>query len=278
MENKTGIVHKFAYSFFDFKAYKDFLSQGLLKALFYLFIVSTIFSTLGNISTLATLNDDVTRLENKYVKEAPEFELKNGVLSIDSKEPVVYKYTGDSPILNILIKDFTLGDVLIADTNGTTDVSSLDEYNSGTYINSTSIHSKKNGSIIASINFSENTSIALNKDMLTSYFSLLKVAFALSLLIVGPMLAFINNLAAIFIIIGPMTLIFSKNSKENLGYLKCCIISIYSITLPLVLESLATITNLYSSEFVFVFYIVAFLYSSLAVKNLGSHKKIDTVL
>ena len=104
--------------------------------------------------------------------------------------------------------------------------------------------------------------------MLTSYFSLLKVAFALSLLIVGPMLAFINNL----------TLIFSKNSKENLGYLKCCIISIYSITLPLVLESLATITNLYSSEFVFVFYIVAFLYSSLAVKNLGSHKKIDTVL
>ena len=244
MENKTGIVHKFAYSFFDFKAYKDFLSQGLLKALFYLFIVSTIFSTLGNISTLSTLNDDVTRLENKYVKEAPEFELKNGVLSIDSKEPVIYKYTGDSPILNILIKDFTLGDVLIADTNGTTDVSSLDEYNSGTYINSTSIHSKKNGSIIASINFSENTSIALNKDMLTSYFSLLKVAFALSLLIVGPMLAFINNLAAIFIIIGPMTLIFSKNSKENLGYLKCCIISIYSITLPLVLESLATITNL----------------------------------
>lgn len=249
-----------------------------MKALFYLFIVSTIFSTLGNISTLGTLNDDVTRLENKYVKEAPEFELKNGVLSIDSKEPVIYKYTGDSPILNILIKDFTLGDVLIADTNGTTDVSSLDEYNSGTYINSTSIYSKKNGSIIASINFSENTSIALNKDMLTSYFSLLKVAFALSLLIVGPMLAFINNLAAIFIIIGPMTLIFSKNSKENLGYLKCCIISIYSITLPLVLESLATITNLYSSEFVFVFYIVAFLYSSLAVKNLGSHKKIDTVL
>ena len=278
MENKTGIVHKFAYSFFNFKAYKDFLSQGLLKALFYLFIVSTIFSTLGNISTLSTLNDDVTRLENKYVKEAPEFELKNGVLSIDSKEPVIYKYTGDSPILNILIKDFTLGDVLIADTNGTTDVSSLDEYNSGTYIHSTSIYSKKNGSIIASINFSENTSIALNKDLLTSYFSLLKVAFALSLLIVGPMLAFINNLAAIFIIIGPMTLIFSKNSKENLGYLKCCIISIYSITLPLVLESLATITNLYSSEFVFVFYIVAFLYSSLAVKNLGSHKKIDTVL
>ena len=38
MFEEAGIVHKFAYSFFDFKAYKDFLSQGLLKALFYLFI------------------------------------------------------------------------------------------------------------------------------------------------------------------------------------------------------------------------------------------------
>lgn len=278
MKNKIGIVHKFAYSFFNFKAYKNFLSQGLLKALFYLFIVSTIFSTLGNINTLGTLNDDITRLENKYVKEAPEFDLKSGVLSIHSKEPVIYKYDGESPILNVLIKDFTIGDVLIADTNGTTDVSSLDNYESGTYINSTSIYAKRNGSIIASINFSENTSLTLNKDILKSSFSLLKEAFTLSLLIVSPIFTFICNLVAIFIIIGPMTLIFSKKSEEKLGYIQCCIISMYSVTLPIVLESLATITNLYSSEFTFIFYIISFIYSSLAVKNLGSNKKTDTVL
>lgn len=275
---KMGIVQKFAYSFFNFKAYKNFLSQGLLKAVFYLFLVSTIFSTLGNISTLNVFNDDVTRLENKYVKESPEFELKNGVLSIDSKEPVIYKYTGDSPILSILIKDITLGDVLIADTNGTTDVSALDNYYNGTYINSTSIYSKRNGKIIGSIDFSENSSLTLNKKTLKNYFTLFKTAFAFSLLILNPILAFFNNLAAVFIIIGPMTLIFSRNFKEKLGYLQCCIIAMYSLTLPLLLESLATITNIYPSEFVFVFYIVAFLYSSLAVKNIGSAKKIDTIL
>lgn len=278
MENKTGIVHKFAYSFFNFKAYKNFLSQGLLKALFYLFIVSTIFSTLANISTLNTLNDDVTRLENKFVKEAPEFELKNGILSMDSKEPVIYKYTGDSQILNILINDLLLGDVLIVDTNGTTDISSLDKYENGTYINSTSIYAKKNGSIIASIDFSENISINLNKDFVISYFSLLKEAFALSLLIVSPILALINNLFAIFVIIGPITLTFSRNLKQNLTYIQCCIIGIYSITLPIILESLSTIANIYSSESMLIFYIVALTYSFIAIKNLNSQKKIDTVL
>lgn len=278
MEKKTGIVHKFAYSFYNFKAYKEFLSQGLLRGIFYLFLVSILFSTLGNISTLSVLNDDVTRLENKYVKESPEFELKDGVLSIDSNEPVIYKYTGDSPILNILINNFTIGDVLIADTSGTTDVSALDDYYSGTYINSTSIYSKKNGEMIGSINFSENISLAFTKETLQPYFSILKAAFAFSILVVNPILEFFNNLAAVFMIVGPMTLLFSKNFKEKLSYLQCCIIAMYSLTLPLMLESLATITNIFSSEFVFVFYIVSFLYSSLAVKNIGSTKKIDTVL
>ena len=236
MENRIGIVHKFAYSLFDFKAYRKFLSQGLLKGIFYLFLVSTIFSTLGNISTLSVFNDDVTRLENKYVKESPEFELKNGVLSIDSKEPIIYKYTGDSPILNMLIKDFTIGDVLIADTSGTTDVSALDDYYDGTYINSTSIYSKKNGEIIGCIDFSENNSLALNKQTLRHSFPILKAIFAISFLLVGPIVAFFNNLAAIFIIIGPMTLMFSRNFKEKLTYLQCCIIAMYSLTLPLVLE------------------------------------------
>ena len=273
-----GIVHKFAYSFFDFKAYRKFLSQGLLKGIFYLFLVSLVFSTLGNISTLSVFNDDVTRLENKYVKEAPEFELKDGVLSIDSAEPIIYKYTGDSPILSMLIKNFTIGDVLIADTSGKTDVSALDDYSNATYINSTSISLKKNGQIIGTINFSENTSLELNKQTLENYFSILNTVFAISLLLIGPIVAFLNNLITIFIMIGPITFMYSRNFKANLTYLQCCIIAMYGLTLPLVLEALATITNMYTSEFAFIFFIVAFIYSTLAIKNIGSSKKIDTVL
>ena len=278
MENKIGIVHKFAYSFFNFKSYKNFVSQGLLRGLFYLFLVSTIFSTLGNISTLSVFNDDVTRLENKYVKEAPEFELKDGVLSINSEEPIIYKYTGDSPILSMLIKDFTIGDVLIADTSGKTDVSALDEYNDGTYIDSTSISLKKNGQIMGKINFSDNTSLTLNKQILEHSFSILKTTFAISFLLVGPIVAFFNNLITIFLLIGPITIMYCRNFKAKLTYLQCCILGRYALTLPLVLESLATITNMYTSGFSFLFFIIAFIYSTLAIKSIGSTKKIDTVL
>ena len=46
-----GFGHKFAYSFFDFAAYKEFLVQGLGKSILYLFLVTLIFSTIANIGT-----------------------------------------------------------------------------------------------------------------------------------------------------------------------------------------------------------------------------------
>lgn len=278
MKNNTGFVHKFAYSIFNFKFYREFLSQGLFKAILYLFIISAVFSTLGNISILNIFNDDITRLENKYVKESPEFELKNGVLSIDSEEPVIYKYDGDSPILNTLIKDFTIGDVLISDTSGNSDVSILDDYNNGTYIDSKSIYAKKNGEIIASIDFSQNNSLIINKETLRGYFPLLKKSFNAALLLVTPIVEFIDNLLSIFLIIGPMILILSKNLNQKISYRDSSVIGIYAMTLPIILESLATITNIRSDVFVFIFYIITLFYGIFAIKSIQTTKKIDTIL
>ncbi|WP_294373340.1 DUF1189 domain-containing protein [uncultured Clostridium sp.] len=278
MKNKLGILHKFAYSLFDFKIYREFLSQGLLKAIFYLFLMTTIFSTLSNISTLNVFNDDMTRLENKYIKESPEFELKDGNLNINLDGPVIYKYTGDSPILQLLINYGAIGDVLVADTSGTTDISILDDYSSGTYINASSISFKKQGKIIANINFSDNKTLSVNKELLIPVFSSFKTMFTITFFILNPLLSFINNLAALFIIIGPMTFLMRTNSKHNLKYSQCCIIGAYSMTLPLIFESLVTITGIFTSEYTFVFYVISMLYCTLALRNIESTKKIDTVL
>lgn len=278
MKNKTNFIHKFAYSIFDFKAYREFLSQGVFRAILYLFIVSAVFSTLSNISILNTFNDDITRLENKYVKESPEFELKNGVLSLDSNEPVIYKYTGDSPILNVLLKDFFIGDVLISDTSGNSDVSILNNYQNGTYIDSKSIYSKKNGQIIASIDFSNNTSLTLNKQSLTGYFDLFKKSFDTAFLIINPIAKFLDNLISALILIGPMILVLSRNLKQKLRYRDCLIIGIYSMTLPIILNSLSTILNMFTSEFTFIFYVLTLFYSIFAIRGISSTRKIDTLL
>ncbi|MGN0143599.1 MAG: DUF1189 domain-containing protein [Clostridium sp.] len=278
MKNNTNFIHNFAYSIFNFKSYREFLSQGLFKAILYLFIVSAVFSTLGNISILNTFNDDITRLENKYIQESPEFELKNGVLTIDSEEPVIYKYTGDSPILSIFIKDFLIGDVLISDTSGNSDVSILNDYTNGTYIDSKSIYAKKNGEIIANIDFSQNNSLTLNKESLTGYFQLFKNTFDIVLLIVNPIVKFLDNLISVFVIIGPMTLILSRNLKQKLSYRESSIIGIYAMTLPIILNSLMTVLDIYISEFAFIFYMLTLFYSIFAIRGINSTKKIDTIL
>ena len=273
MKNKTGIVHKFAYSIYNFKEYKNFLSQGLFSAILYLFLVSLVFSTLGNISNLRMINDDVTRLENVFVKESPEFELKDGVLSIDSEAPVIYKYNSEFSLSRA-----TLGDVFISDTSGTTDISVLDDYDNATYINSTSLYAKRNGQIIFSFDFADFNYLTFTKETFRHYFSVLKITFVLTLLIINPLLDFINILAAIFIVLGPMGLMLSKNFKQKIGYLQCCIIGMYAVTLPIILKSLATILDIYSFEFTLVFYGISFIYATMAIKNMDMPKKIDTIL
>lgn len=273
MKNKTGIVHRFAYSIYNFKEYKNFLSQGLFKAILYLFLVSLVFSTLGNISTLSMINDDVTRLENIFVKESPEFELKDGVLSIDSETPVIYEYDSEFSLSRA-----TLGDVFISDTSGTTDISVLDNYDNVTYINSSSLYAKRSGQIIFSFDFADFDYLTFTKETFRAYFSVLKITFVFTLLIINPLLDFINILATIFIVLGPMTLMFSKNFKQKMGYLQCCIIGMYAVTLPLVLRSLATILDIYTLEFTLVFYGISFIYSTMAIKNMDMSKKIDTVI
>ena len=60
MKTKMGFRHKFAYSFFDFAAYKEFLVQGLGKSILYIFLVTLIFSTITNINTIDKFNSEIS--------------------------------------------------------------------------------------------------------------------------------------------------------------------------------------------------------------------------
>ena len=95
MKTKMGFGHKFAYSFFDFAAYKEFLVQGFGKSILYLFLVTLIFSTLANIGTINTLTSEVSNLQDNLTHNAPNFEFKNSLLTVDSDKPIYYKYHSD---------------------------------------------------------------------------------------------------------------------------------------------------------------------------------------
>ena len=281
MKNKMRIGHKFAYSFYDFSAYKEFLRQGLGKAIFYVFLVTVIFSTLGNVRTVSVFNDDMSRFELKFNKESPDFEYKDGKLTMDYDGPIHYNYTGDSPILSIFINDLLINGNLIVDTSGQTDISVLDSYKRGTYIDSETINIKTDAHNITTLNLKDyfksdmldSNDMTINKALVSSSLPLLTKMFDFSILVVNPIIAFLNNLCAAFIILGPLTIIISKNLNMKLTYKNACTLSLYAMTMPLLIESLSIVSGLYIPDYGILFYAIALIYCSLALKNIKKSDK-----
>ncbi|MCE5219737.1 MAG: DUF1189 domain-containing protein [Clostridium sp.] len=257
MKNKIGFMHKFAYSFFDFAAYKEFLVQGLGKSILYIFLVTLIFSTITNINTIGKFNSEVSSMQAIFIHSAPNFELKNGLLSVESDSPIYYKHNGEQ---------------LIVDTSGKTSKSILDPYSDAIYINSDEITIRQNYSTLQTLKFTDFTEFNLTNKTLQSALSILKTIFPIILLIFEPIFSFLLNLISGFLILGPLCLNISSIMGVKLKYSKTCTLSFYAMTLPLLLESLLNISEIDLPEFSVIFYIVALIYCGLAIKEI---KNID---
>lgn len=288
MKKRMGIVHKFAYSFYDFSAYKEFLIQGLGKSIFYVFLVTIVFSTLSNIQIVSEFNDNISRIENKFNKESPDFQYKDGKLTMDYDGPIHYKYDGDSPILSMFINEGLINGNLIIDTSGKTNASALDPYSEGTYVDSDSITIKNSDDKVTTTKLKDlfktdivNTDdVTIDKASILSSFPILNEIFDISMFISYPIISFLSNLCAVFFILGPLTLILSKNLDMNLTYKNACTLSFYAMTMPLLLESLTTVAGLYSAEYSVIFYGIALIYCFLALRNIkkSNNTKINALL
>jgi len=253
-----GFMHKFAYSFFDFSTYKEFLVQGLGKSILYIFLVTLIFSTITNINTISIFKSEIANIQEKFVQSAPNFELKNGLFIIDSDEPIYYKHDGEQ---------------LIVDTSGKTNKSILDSYSNGVYINSSELTIRQNYITQKTIKFSDFTEVTLTNRYIQSILSSLIIILPIILLLLNPIIAFLLNLISGFLILGPLTLNISSIMGVKLNYSKACTLSFYAMTLPLLLEALLDISGIALPEFIAIFYIIALIYCGLAINEIKNTDK-----
>lgn len=252
-----GFRHKLAYSFFDLTAYKEFLRQGLGKSIFYIFLVTIIFSTIVNIVTLSSFNSDISKVQAKFINEAPNFTLENGVLSIDSTQPIYYKHDGQT---------------LIVDTSGATTLSALSPYNNGVYIDANSITFRQNYHTLKTLKFSDFADIGANNSTFGEALSIFKFMYNVTLLFIDPILSFLENLFSVFLILGPGTLIISSIIGFKLNYSKSCTLSFYAMTSSILIEALLNVAEIDIPEFYILYYIIALIYCVLAIKKI---KNID---
>ena len=257
MKTKMRFGHKFAYSFFDFAAYKEFLVQGLGKSILYIFLVTLIFSTITNINIIDNFSSEISSIQATFIKSAPNIELKNGLLSVDSNEPIYYKHDGE---------------LLIVDTSGKTNKSILDSYSNGFYINSDEITIRQNYSTLQTLKFTDYSGLDLTNKTLQDSLAILKIIFPIILLVFSPIISFLMNLISVFVILGPISLNISSIMGVKMKYSKACTLSFYAMTLPLLLEALLDVSGIDLPGFYIIFYVVALIYCGLAINKI---KNID---
>lgn len=258
MNTKMGFRHKFAYSFFNFPAYKEFLAQGFGKALLYIFLVTLILSTITNVNRINQFLSETSDMQTELTKYAPEFELKNGLLTVDSAEPIYYR------------KD---GFVLIVDTTGKTNKSISDTYADVVYIDSNEFILKQNYKTVQAIKFSDIPELNTTKNTIQNLLSLSKIFLPIILLILDPIISFIFNLISGCIILAPISLTISSFMNVKLNYRKTCIISFYAMTMPLLLQTLLDISGIVMNEFSMLFYLISLVYCGLAIRELKNKDK-----
>lgn len=307
-----GFRHKFAYSFFDFSAYKGFLVDGLGKSIFYIFLVTLIFSTITSISEINLINSEISNVENNIIHNSPDFELKNGILSVDSNETIYHKHDGDylfnflsssaiylnfmdldnseaSGNQNNFLSNTSSSDsensiwsantekpnyyMIIVDTKGKTNSSILNSYKDSIYIDSSNILLKKNNKTIETIQFDKCSWLAINKDQMLTVLYTLKLFTPISLIIFKPIISLMNTLILGFIIFGPFSLFLGSFMGVKLNYSRACTLSFYAMTLPLLLEALLNVAGVVIPEFAYIFYMVTLLYCGLAINEFRNSDK-----
>lgn len=259
MENKLRLTDKFAYSFFNFDAYKDFIKEGLPKSILYIFIVSIIFSFFVNFNLANTLTDKSIEVKGVISKKLPDFYIKDGKFHLDSDKPVVYENE--------------TGMAYILDTTGKDNTSLLTQHDLAIIVNETNIKAKVDSNIldVSSINIYPD----LNKEDIYPFIDFYVNVLMILLFIFSPIFSFIGKLISVFLIIGPITFMINRVLDTGLNYKKSCIIGFYAITLPMLLKTLLGVAGVNLFGFSIVYYSTAFIYSLFALNNIKNSKNAE---
>ncbi|AJG99556.1 hypothetical protein LF65_02986 [Clostridium beijerinckii] len=312
MKKIMGFKDKFAYSFFNFEAYSEFLAQGLRKSILYVFLVTLLFSVITNVKEINMIASEISVVQNDLSNNAPNFEFKNGVLSVDSDETIYNKHEGDflfylisSFIGNIntvnsldsdaiSIQDnlendsstFSIDDSMLSvstdqsnyytfiiDTKGKTDKNILNSYKNAVLLDSNNIYLRKDYRTVGTINFSDFSSININNENSGYYLSIIKILTPIVFFVVNPINSFITNLILGFLIFGPFAVSIGSFMGVKLKYSRACTLSFYAMSLPLLLEALIHVAGIIMPEFFLIFSIITLIYCSLAIREIKNSDK-----
>jgi len=249
-----NVAVKFIKSIIDIKSYLTFLREGTGKAVIYILLLSII---LGGIKGF-NVSRDVQKVFNEakgYLTENEDtFKLENGELTVGDK-PILIKEEGVLVLVDTSYTYDSYGQKNLADLN-------LENYINSVLVFKDRIVINNNGSQTVQ-NFSElNTNIYPSDVVNILNAASIIWVFILLFYMVG---GFIGNLlwALVITLVGTVASYIIKVKIKFKGLYR---ISLYSITLPIIIDTIFVSTNVIIPMFSLIFLIVSMVYVCLALK------------
>jgi hypothetical protein len=243
MEERMGFVSKVADSITKPEAYGYFIKQTVGKAIVYLILLTLIFESLNLVRPVIDYNTGINQLIRSFNMNMPDFELKNGELNVNGNMPII---SGD------------VNYVVIVDTTGGTGENALDNYNAGILILKNKIIQKESSFQKKEYNLKDFGTLTIDKSDVKGWIPLLKV-INVFIILFGYIGFFAGKLlsALILALIG---LIISGSMKLRKDFGDLYKISIYSLTLPIIIKVLLSVIKYTIPYFFIIYYGIAVFY------------------
>lgn len=250
-DSKLNLYKRFINSVSGFNGYKHLLNETPAKAVVFVLLLTLILGTAFMIQPAYEFNKGVSVIVRDFDDKVPNFEFKNGELQIEGKMPVILKGEGTTVII---------------DTSDSPNESILDNYDNALLILKNKMI-QKNYANTQATSFSSLMGFSMDKNSVKMLIPLLRWIIALIMIFGVPFFIIGKFLSALFIsLIGLMV---NSMTKARLQYRDIYRISLYSMTLPLVLCTLLDVMNVMPPIAFFTFYMISCVYTWGAVKSIA---------
>ncbi len=254
-ETKVNIFTRFYYSITSFARYRLFLRQGVGKAVAYLLLLSFLISLAVFIPAGIQFDRIVDDLIANYDTVIPDFTFANGKLQVNGKMPIILD-DGAYPI--------------VIDTSPDAEDKILPEYDIVILITSDKIIQKNYANKSIS-NLSAFQGLELTRDDIAQALPLMKPVgvFMIILFVIG----FVCGKFISALIISLIGLIINSALKTSLSFRNIFKISVYSMTLPLLICTAPSLVSIQIPFLWIVFYAIASVYVYGAIRSI--RKELD---
>jgi len=238
-------------SVIDFKFYRSIKDNKFSRSFIYLLLLFVIIYFINGTRTFIVTRIFIDELVTNLNLNVPEFRLENGEFTFEGNMPYYISSSAN--------------EVFVIDTTGQVTESVLEDVNFGVYISKDMIYMKNNEIETRQFNMSELKGITIEKSDMIEF--LPKLRWITVIFIVFGFIFVLGWKLLNALILALLGLVANAVLKSRLKYNNLLNISIYALTLPMLIQLAVNLYGYPLPKFGYIYWAISILYVAFAIKS-----------